>query len=365
MIERDAPVWPVGLAGLAIGAAFAVRVMLPYGMDPTVFLRLGDESPIQTTYARALLGDAISRRDFAHDGRWFFIQANDPWYVDTEHHAAFLDRPRYRAQRMLLPTVASAFGTLPPEAIVWSLLITNVLWLAVGAMLAGKVATASGLSPWLGLWMPLNPGLLFELEIGGAGILAYALAVGGVWALIRGHRTASAMSFAAAALTKEVMLLFAVGVFALAWLRERRPTWRLVIVPAVVVAAWFAYLAVRLSDIRGAGGGQDAFSAPFLGFAQAIRVWAQDPWHMVLNLAIVAIVVVFVPAAIRRPSWLAWGALPFIGLATVLSFNVWRETHDFLRALAPVFTAIPFMLTRPTWKELDSACVADQSLEPA
>jgi hypothetical protein len=338
------PVWVVGVAGLAVGVAFALRIMLPYGMDPTVFIRLGDESPVQTSYARGLLGEAISRDDFAHDGRWFFIQANDPWYLEPERHAVVLDRPLYRAQRMLFPTIAGGFGFFPPGLIVWTLLITNLAWLGLGATLAAKLAVSRGLSPWLGLWVPLNPGLLFELEIGGAGILAYTCCIAAVYALAKERWGWASLLFAGAALSREVMVLFAAGVFTVMWLDGRRPLLRILIAPCVAMAVWYAYIRSRLSGISGAGGGQDAFSAPFVGIARAFRIWAQHPSHVLINIAILAVVVVFVVVAFRSRSLLAWGALPFVFLATVLSVNVWRETHDIVRALSPVFTAIPFLV---------------------
>lgn len=349
--DRHTPAWLIGLCGLAVGIAFALRIMLPYGMDPTVFLRLGDESPVQTSYARQLLGDAISRRDFAHDGRWFFIQANDPWYFEPEQHAAVLDRPVYRAQRMLFPMIAGGFGLFPPWIVVWSLLATNLVALALGGMLAGKIAVALGLSPLLGLWVPLNPGLLFELEIGGAGILAYACCLGAVYALLRERRNLAAVLFAAAALSREVMVLFAAGVFLVMWLDGRRPPWRILIAPLVAMSVWYAYIRFQLSGVSGAGGGQTAFAAPFVGIAEAFRIWAQHPMHLFVNLVIIAIVVAFVLASLRSRSLLAWGALPFVFLSTILSVNVWRETHDIVRILAPVFTAIPFLVAASLWKE--------------
>lgn len=334
----------VGVAGLAIGLAFALRIMLPHGIDPTVFLRLGDESPTQTSYARQLLGDATSRRDFAHDGRWYFAQANDPWYLETERHAAVLDRPIYRAQRMLFPMIAGGFGLFPPGVVVWSMLATNLAALAIGGMLAAKLAASWGLSPWLGLWVPLNPGLLFELEIDGAGILAYICCLGAVYALVKGRTGLASLLFVAAALSREVMVLFAAGVFVPMWLDGRRAPWRILITPLVAVVLWYAYIRIRLTGVSGAGGGQEAFSAPFLGIARAFRIWALDPMHLVVNVAILLLVVAFVLVAIRSRSTLAWGALPFVFLATTLSVNVWRETHDFVRILSPVFTAIPFLV---------------------
>lgn len=364
-IRRDASVWLTGVAGLAIGVGFALRIMLPYGMDPTVFIRLGDESPTQTAYARQLLGDATSRRDFAHDGRWFFAQANDPWYLEPEQHAAVLDRPVYRAQRMLFPMIAGGFGLFPPFVVVWSLLVTNLVGLALGGMLAARLSASLGLSPWLGLSVPLNPGLLFELEIGGAGILAYVCCIAAVYALAKDRIWLASVLFAAAALSREVMMLFAVGVFVVILLDGRRPPWHILLAPLVAMSAWYAYIRFRLSGVTGAGGGQEAFSAPFLGVARAFRIWALNPMHLVMNVTILALVLAFVPAAIRSRSPIAWGALPFVFLTTMLSVNVWRETHDFVRVLSPVFTAIPFLFAASLQEERRDGALADGREERA
>ena len=142
--------WVVGVAGLAIGVVIALRLLIPNGMDPTVFLALGDDSPVQTNYARRLLGDVRTRRDLGHDGRFFFAQANDPWLLRSDMNAAVLDRPVYRSQRMLFPLIAGGLGSFPPGVVVWSMLITNLLAMGIGALVAAELATRWGASAWLG-----------------------------------------------------------------------------------------------------------------------------------------------------------------------------------------------------------------------
>jgi hypothetical protein len=244
---------------------------------------------------------------------------------------------------MLFPMIVGGFGLLPTGAVVWSLIVVNLIGLALGGMLAAKLAASLGLSPWLGLWVPLNPGLLFEFEIGGAGILAYVCCIGAVYALVKERTVLATLLFVAAALSREVMVLFAAGVLVVMWLDGHRPLWRILVAPLVAMSLWYAYIRFRLNGVSGAGGGQEAFSAPFVGIARAFRIWLEDPMHLFVNVAIVALVIVFVVATVRTRSLLAWGALPFVCLATVLSVNVWRETHDFVRVLSPVFTAIPFL----------------------
>jgi hypothetical protein len=341
------PPWSLGLMGLGIAVGLALRLLIPYGMDPAIFVTWGDDSSAHTSYVLDRLGSPPTRPSFAHDGKYFFVQANDPWYLDPHRHAALLDHPVYRAQRMLYPLLASGGGVLPAGFIVWLLLITNVLAMAIGTWIGGKLAVMSGLPSWLGLTVPLNIGILFELEIGGAGIVAYLFCLLGIYSLRRNSVSGAAMWFVAAALTKEVMLAFAVGVFVVRRLDRGRACWRLVTWPALAVVVWHLYVTVRLSGLPEARSDAGALSPPFVGILEALRFWVTEPRHLLINLLILGIVAMFVPIAVRRRSDLAWGALPFVGLSLVLSPLVWRETFDLTRALTPVFTAIPFVVIVP------------------
>lgn len=344
---RSTPVWGVGLIGLAFACAVSLRTLIPADMDPTVFLALGKDKPIQTSYARRLLGDVSIRPGAGHDGKFFFAQANDPWYLEPQQHATVLDEPIYRGRRMLFPMIAGGFGLFPPHIVVWSMLVTNVLALAIGTLLAARLASLWGASAWLGLFVPLNVGLIYELEIDGAGVVAYVCCLGALYAAARNRPWAASMLFAAAALSREVMLAFALGVFVLYWMAERKVLWRFIIVPLVVVAVWSVYLRFRLNGITGTGGAPDNFATPFKGLFEAVQSWFRVPTDLVLNIAILVIVLTFAFLAVRSRLPIAWGALPFVALAIVLSINVWREPFDFTRALAPVFTAAAFVLFVP------------------
>jgi hypothetical protein len=338
----------VGFAGLVIACTIALRVLIPNGMDPTIFVAFGEDAPIQTAYGHALLGDITVRHGFGHDGKFFFAQANDPWYLEPRENAAILDRPIYRAQRMLFPTIAGGFGFFPPEVVVWAMLITNVLGLAVGAYLAARLAIAWGTSPWLGLWVPLNIGLLFELDIGGSGIVGFACCLGALLFLFRDRAWAAAALFAAAALARETMLAFAIGVFVLWWLERRRPLWSIVIVPIAALGVWYAYLWFRLAGIPGSPPDIGNFSAmPFVGLVDSFRFWLKDPLDLIVSLVILGVIVAFVPIAVRSRLSIAWGALPFAGLIVMLSAFVLREPFDFARVVMPIFTAFPFAVLVP------------------
>lgn len=357
---RKGSAWVVGVAGLAIGVVIALRLLIPNGLDPTVFLALGDDSPTQTAYARRLLGEVRTRRDLGHDGRFFFPQANDPWLLEPQQNAAMLDGPAYRSQRMLFPLIAGGFGLFPPSVVVWSMLITNLLATGLGAFVAARLALRWGASVWLGLAVPLNIGLIFELDIGGAGIVAYTCALAGLYALVAERIWPASLLFAAAALSREVMVAFVAGVFVLWWLDGRRSPWRIVITPLLAVAVWYVYIRLRLEGVSGAGGRTENFGPPFFGIYEALRSWVEDPGHLLVNAVLVTVVIAFIPLGLRSRLPIAWGALPFVALATVLSAEVLREPFDFSRALAPVFTAVPFLIMVPRRVRSHAHCSSER-----
>jgi hypothetical protein len=344
--DRAQP-WLIGILGLTIAVVFALRVLIPNDMDPTAFVAFGDQSPIQTPYGRELLGEVTTRHGGGHDGQSFFIQANDPWYLDPHEHAALLDRPLYRAQRMLFPMIAGGLGLFPAGAIPWAMLLTNLLGLALGAFLAARLAVAWRGAAWLGLWVPLNVGLLFELDIGGSGILAYVCCLGALCALLSERLWLAAVLFAAGALSRETMVVFAVGVFALWWLDRRRAIWPIVLLPIGTMAAWDAYLWSRLGGIEGVGGGIGGLGPPLVGVIEASQSWVREPLDLLLSVIFIAAVVAFIPLAVRGRLPIGWGALPFVALAIILSVDVWREPFNSGRAIAPVLTALPMLILLP------------------
>ena len=186
--------WVVGVAGLAIGVVIALRLLIPNGMDPTVV---------------------------------------------------------YRSQRMLFPLIAGGLGSFPPGVVVWSMLITNLLAMGIGALVAAELATRWGASAWLGLAVPLNIGLIFELDIGGAGIVAYTFALAALLALVATRVWFASLLFAAAALSREVMVAFAVGGSSFC------PSWRWSPGTCTSASAWRASPASegapRISRLRSSG----------------------------------------------------------------------------------------------------------------
>lgn len=324
---------------LAIGVLAVLRLLVVADWDPTVFTAFGEEAFPTTEYAEEELGrEVITRAAQGHDGKFFFVQANDPWLLEPERHAAVLDRPAYRAQRMLFPLLAGGVGLFTPEAVLWAMPIVNVLMLALGSWMVAAIARKHGLSVWLGLGFALNIGLVSELFIDGAGITAFALAATGAWALEEERPLVASLAFVGAVLTREVMLLF-IGSLAFFWLiRKRRAPWATTLPAIALAGVWALYVRQRVDIAADVDQVQEITAVPFTGVIEALTSGrAELIDYLVIGVSLV--LVFLVPyRAWRSNIYLTWGAAGFALLGPFLTTQVWQKSFDISRALAPLVT---------------------------
>ena len=342
----------VGLVGVIGAVFFAGRLLSDFDWNPTTTVKFGQDAPEQVEYARDLLGEVVVADDAGHDGKFFFSQAMDPFYFHPEAHAVHLDRPSYRAQRMLYPTLAGLGGLLGPSATVWGLLVVNVIGLGVGTLITARLAVAMGLTPWLGLAFTLNPGLIAALYIDGADIVAVAGLVAAVLFAVHNRPAATAVALSLSCLSRETMILAVIGLI-LYWYKERSRVPAVLFAPFIAVATWWAYVHVRLGE--GLGQDTQAIGLPLQGFIEAAQRWLSTPGS--LPDALIGVVLLFASItiavrAIRRPSALGLSVAGFAVLALILSEPVWARYFDSARALAPVLTA--YVLLIPIEQRTDS-----------
>jgi hypothetical protein len=327
----------------------ALRLLAVSGWDPTAFAAFGETTVVITEYAEEKLDREVKTRDFkGHDGRFFFVQANDPLILEPETNAAILDRPVYRSQRMLYPLVAGGGGMFPPNVLIWVLIGINVIGLTIGSWAVGAIAARHGVSSWWGLAFVLNVGLLSELYIDGAGIVAFAAAALGALALEHGKTRQAALAFVAAALAREVMLGF-VALVAIFWLVRRRAIpWALTVPAGLAVVVWGLYVRWRIDLPAGEDQIREITLIPFSGLVEAAssgHALISDYLMMVVFLFLSLLVLV---RAMKSTVYLTWGAVGFAVLAPFLTVLVWQKSFDISRALAPLITVflLEFALAR-------------------
>ena len=335
----------VGLVGFLVAVGFGTRLLLQHDGDPTIFTAFGEKAEEITSYAETELGrEVVTRAELGHDGKFFFVLANDPWLLDADQQVVLLDRPKYRAQRMLYPVLAGGGGLLDGDAIVWSLLIVNLVAMGLGTWGVAVLAAEMGGSPWWGLAFALNVGLISEMNIDAAGVVAAAAAF---WALVflrRGRLGPGIGLLAVSALSREAMLIVAAGSAWWIWRQGRRKGAAIALAaPTGAVALWAVYVRMRL----GSGGDiaqVEELGWPFIGLIGAFDDWLSDPVDLVAGLAILTLLALFTRRVLLSSDIVGWAFLGFVVLAFLFTRQVWLSYYDISRAIAPVLSSFVLMV---------------------
>ena len=341
----DNPVVPASTLPRRIAAAVTLCVvavvaaqMAALDTNASLYLSFGEDSVETLEYGREHLGDVYAKPNLGHDGRFFYIAAHDPFITDPVEYEELFHRPVYRAQRVLLPLLAAPALVAGEWALVWWMLVINVLAIVGGTYATARLALAVGLSPWFGLAFTLNPGIWAELNAGSAGALAWALAVGGVLMYLEGRDRSALGLLVSAVLAREAMLLVVAGLAFDAWRRNRRvPVW--MSVPFVAAFLWGLFVRIRLGEALWSSESEE-FGIPLAGIIGAARQWItdSDPVRFVTALVFVVILIRFAALVRRHPHTLGWSVMGFVLIAPFLSRQVWYNTWDISRAVLPVVT---------------------------
>ena len=330
----------VSILGLLMGVFYAAAELASYDWDPVGVVSIGEDEPEIAAYARELLDrDVPLLGGLGHDGRFFFIQAMDPLFLNPDEHAHLLDRPTYRAQRMLYPSLAGSVRPfLGPEGVAWAMVVLNVVAFGVGTSATAFIAQRYGASPWWGLAFALNPGVRFELDIDGGGAVAFAAIMVAVALVHRRSTWPVAAALTVAVLAREVMLVCAFGLAFAKGIGSLRRRTALVLSPIAAAGSWWVYVRERLGDLPGGPGIQE-LGLPFKGFLGALDVWAGDPdMDLLIGPFFLILALLMIVRSLRRWTVLELPAAGFAALALVLTQPVWLNYFDISRALIPLPT---------------------------
>lgn len=342
---RSELVWPVTVAA-AVAVLLPVNLLARSDWEPTTFIAVGEDARLQRDYVEARFAQVWLRDQLGHDGRFFFIQANDPLLLNPSDHAAFLDRPAYRSQRMLYPLLVGLGGLLPVDLIPWGMAVVSGLSIVAGTLAVCLLALRRRRTAWLGVAFAFNIGVLVEFDVGGAGVLAAALMFWALLCYVGGRMRWAAVLLGFAVLAREVYLLVPAGLVVWELVRGRPVNWRLAL-PAVGAAAlWGLYVRTRLGFGSGGSEVQELTAVPFRGVAESMRSNADDPLTLVLGVVFLLIFLRFAWLASTSRDPLAWATVGFAILPAFLTAQVWREYFDIARAALPVFTAYPLVLAQ-------------------
>ena len=336
----------VGALGSVLIVYLAGVLLLGSNWNPTIFIKFDEVTPALQEYGERQFEDIVYAGGEGHDGKYFFVQASDPFYLEPDQNAFLLDRPTYRAQRMLYPMLAGGFGLFPPYLTAWSLLIANVLAAGVGTFLTARVAEAMGLSPLFGLAFVVNPAVFVSAIIDTAEVFAMTFLMAAILMVIRRRPLGAAAFFALSALSKETMLVCVVGWVVYEFFGKRRLRWEMAI-PFMAVGAWWLYLRVRLDHLPTEG--VEPLGRPFEGFMDALPDWLSQPAlgnDFAIALALSFICLFLLSQALVRRSLIPLLGAGFTLVAIIMVREVWLSYFDVTRGLTPLvtlfFLALPF-----------------------
>ena len=327
---------PPVVVAIALGVSVVVLAATQGG--PDYFLQLGQRSH-NLALARDVLGaDVEVPLEDGHDGENSWVLARDPLLRDAGVADRF-DRPTYRAQRIGYPALSAPWRVAGEHALVWGLVVTNLLAIVAGTWAAGRL----GVHPAAAYAFAFNPMVVLALLFDFVDAVALAGVVAAVLAIRRGRLDLAAAAGVVAALAKESSLL-ALGAGALLArglsLRQRAA---LVVPGALAAGAWRLYVISR----PGFGTDpevQELEAVPFGGFVDAWdRSWGPgDRWFdAAVAAALVALAVVAVVLYLRRnrPLELAAALGPCL-LLPFLSAQVLALPTNSLRAVGPAITLV-------------------------
>ncbi len=335
------------LIGVVLHLALVGGLLLEHG-DPAWFVHFGIRATSIVRVAHEELGpNVLVPHVNGHDGQSFWVIARDPLLLRGHTDAALLDRPSYRAQRMLYPTLAAPWRWAGARQLLWGLISVNLIAVALGTYATSRLAMAVGAPSVAGLMFALNPAVVVAVVADVADAVALAALVFAVLLAMRGRWRLAIVAGVAAALSKEVMILGLVGVALAAKGGDRRARALLVAVPSIVTLLWAGYTRWRLgwppTSVQ-------EITLPLSGYVDA---WRHD-WLPVGNWYDAVVAFALLPAAVVvvwrwwwRRSLLMAAAVPFALLVPLMTAQVLNVSINSLRVFGPVliFVAIDWLST--------------------
>jgi hypothetical protein len=309
---------------------------LDYAGNWTAFYRTGSHIRLPAD-AQVYVGEASNGGGY--DGQYYRLIAQDPWMLHGS--ASYIDSPRLRYRRILVPAMAWLAALGSPAAATYTFIPVVMLFLSLGSYWLSRYAGAIGQSPWWGLAFLFSPAAFLSLDRLCVDIALAALTV--AFALYWKEVPKLYLVLMLATLAKETGFLL-LGGYCLYTLFQRQWSKMLVMSTAGIPAAlWFLYVQRHTSDYATAWI-QLPFSAVLTGMLHP-GLYTLRPWYITPldYLAWVGMLLAIALAAIRwrKDDPLSRAALLFAVLAAVIDFNVWQEVEGFGRAFTPLLLLLP------------------------
>jgi hypothetical protein len=236
-----------GSLALLLTVVSLVPLLRPEGWSLTALPRVSPPGTPMGNRARAI-DPSFKTVANAYDGQFYWGIAIDPLARGYIHQR--FDNASYRYGHPLLGWLgwlASGDGARRVPAALLAVCLASIFTAGAAAARLGQMLGRSG---WQGLFVALNPGLLFAATHDLTEPLSAALMFAGLIAYLRGRRGFAAVWFALLILSKEQFALVPAGLALWDVLRSRRRILDAAVLAASILpaAAWWIYARLQLGN---------------------------------------------------------------------------------------------------------------------
>jgi hypothetical protein len=342
-----------GSLALLLTVVSIVPLLRPEGWSLTALPRVSPPSTPMGERAHAI-DPHFKTVTNAYDGQFYWGIAIDPLARGYIHQR--FDNASYRYGHPLLGWLGwlvSGDGARRVPAALLAVCLASMF--AAGAA-AARLGQLLGRSGWQGLFVALNPGLIFAATHDLTEPLSAALIFGGLIAYLRGRRSLAAVCFALLILSKEQFALVPAGLALWDLVRSRRRFVDAAILASSILpaAAWWIYARVQLGDWFLSGSW--VLGAPLAGWRRTLTdagTWSYvSGYYQFLTGESILAVVVPLLALLALAGLCALRLrtpvdVVYLLLGALVACLAWGGTYilrDALRNVALLLTLVPFVL---------------------
>ena len=355
-----------GLLAAALTAATMAAVLRPQGWSLTALPRVDGATPMGAD-ARARDPGFRTVHPGAYDGQFYWGIAVDPLAIGNVHQD--FDSASYRYGHPLygwLGWLFSAGQARAAPAALAAVGLLSMLFAGVGASLLGRFAGGRG---WEGLFVALNPGLLYAAAHDLAEPVCALLLVGGLLAYFHDRRATALLCFALLPLAKEPLVFVPLALAAFELLRRRSGFRSAVALCLTVIPAACWWVAMRIHLGAWFNSSQDTvLRSPLAGWKRALLdagvfSYSGDPktnqlgeTDLIVIVALGGLLLVAALVAVRLRGPVDAIILPLLVFVACLSPAATTNQRDLLRVTSIVVLLTPFVLaSRPALRSVGRA----------
>jgi hypothetical protein len=367
---------PVACGALAVGLAVLAMLpsLRPAGWSLTVLPRVDTDTPMGAD-ARAIDPSFHTVHPGAYDGQFYWGTAIDPLGTGRVHRD--FDSAPYRYGHPLYGWLGWVASGGQGRAVPAALAAVGLAAMLAAGMLAGLLGRALGGRGLEGLFVALNPGLLYAAAHDLAEPLCVALVLGALLAHIRGRRHVALALFALMPLAKEPLVLVPLAVAAWGLLRRRTSVREAALTAATVVPAciWWAWTRIHFGALF-TSVGDTVIQSPLAGWRRAlldagVNSYSSDgsanqlgETTVVLVIALGGLLLVAALVSLRLRSPIQASFVPLVLVVACLSPAATVNPRDLLRVTSVVVALVPFVLSPLRGRDSESAFATHAARRP-